>query len=242
MPTDAELRIAQAQLVGWLEGLFHGIQTALFAQQMAARAQLEQMRRALPPGAWASSPRRARPGPASTCDRPAPTLCPPAATRGARCPGEARQPCDAAAAPTPVVRGVRARRRSGVARSDDLRGGLAPAPLWGYLGWQDIKQRYRRSVLGPFWITIATGVQATAMGILYSALLDDLAPRRSCPTSPSGLIVWNLISASILEGSEVFIANEGLIQHLPSPLSVHVYRLVWRQILFFAHNLVIWRS
>ncbi|MDI3384767.1 bacterial proteasome activator family protein [Streptomyces sp. B-S-A8] len=50
-PSDAELRIAQAQLVGWLEGLFHGIQTTLFAQQMAARAQLEQMRRALPPGA-----------------------------------------------------------------------------------------------------------------------------------------------------------------------------------------------
>lgn len=51
LPTESELRIAQAQLVGWLEGLFHGIQTALFAQQMAARAQLEQMRRALPPGA-----------------------------------------------------------------------------------------------------------------------------------------------------------------------------------------------
>ena len=50
-PSEAELRIAQAQLVGWLEGLFHGIQTAIYAQQMAARAQLEQMRRALPPGA-----------------------------------------------------------------------------------------------------------------------------------------------------------------------------------------------
>ena len=49
-PTDAELRIAQAQLVGWLEGLFHGIQTALFAQQMAAQQQLQQIRRALPPG------------------------------------------------------------------------------------------------------------------------------------------------------------------------------------------------
>jgi hypothetical protein len=49
-PSDAELRIAQAQLVGWLEGLFHGIQTVLFAQQMAARTQLEQMRRALPGG------------------------------------------------------------------------------------------------------------------------------------------------------------------------------------------------
>ncbi|NUR60884.1 MAG: DUF2587 domain-containing protein, partial [Catenulispora sp.] len=50
VPSESELRIAQAQLVGWLEGLFHGIQTALFAQQMAARAQLEQIRRALPPG------------------------------------------------------------------------------------------------------------------------------------------------------------------------------------------------
>ncbi len=49
-PTDAELRIAQAQLVGWLEGLFHGIQAALFAQQMASKAQIEQMRRALPGG------------------------------------------------------------------------------------------------------------------------------------------------------------------------------------------------
>lgn len=50
-PSDAELRIAQAQLVGWLEGLFHGIQTALVAQQMAAQNQLVQMRKALPPGA-----------------------------------------------------------------------------------------------------------------------------------------------------------------------------------------------
>jgi hypothetical protein len=49
-PSDAELRIAQAQLVGWLEGLFHGIQATLFAQQMAARNQLEDMRRQLPPG------------------------------------------------------------------------------------------------------------------------------------------------------------------------------------------------
>jgi len=50
VPTDAELRIAQAQLVGWLEGLFHGIQATLFAQQMQARQQLEDMRRQLPPG------------------------------------------------------------------------------------------------------------------------------------------------------------------------------------------------
>ncbi len=68
VPSEAELRIAQAQLVGWLEGLFHGIQTALFAQQMAARAQLEQMRgRALPgqvgPGASVGLPGMQRPSP-----------------------------------------------------------------------------------------------------------------------------------------------------------------------------------
>ena len=56
VPSEAELRVAQAQLVGWLEGLFHGIQTTLFAQQMAARAQLEQMRRALPPGMMPGGP------------------------------------------------------------------------------------------------------------------------------------------------------------------------------------------
>ncbi|GLP78937.1 bacterial proteasome activator family protein [Mycobacterium antarcticum] len=64
LPSDAELRIAQAQLVGWLEGLFHGIQTALFAQQMAARAQLEQMRQgALPPGTGAMPGQRGPSGP-----------------------------------------------------------------------------------------------------------------------------------------------------------------------------------
>jgi hypothetical protein len=61
-PSDAELRIAQAQLVGWLEGLFHGIQTVLFAQQMAARTQLEQMRRALPGGLPAPGQPEIRPG------------------------------------------------------------------------------------------------------------------------------------------------------------------------------------
>jgi hypothetical protein len=60
-PTDAELRIAQAQLVGWLEGLFHGIQATLFAQQLAARQQLEQMRR-LPPGQQPGQPDSPRPG------------------------------------------------------------------------------------------------------------------------------------------------------------------------------------
>jgi len=121
----------------------------------------------------------------------------------------------------------------------DLGQGWKQRPLWGYLGWQDIKQRYRRSVLGPLWISISMGVIATAMGILYGALFGEEITT-FLPYVATGLLIWNFISGCILEGSEVFIANEGLIRFLPAPLSLHVYRLVWRQTLFFLHNLVIW--
>ncbi|WP_282781618.1 MULTISPECIES: ABC transporter permease [unclassified Nocardia] len=133
--------------------------------------------------------------------------------------------------PVPLVSDSQSFRRA----FKDFRQGFSQRELWLSLGWQDIKQRYRRSVLGPFWITIATGLQAAAMGILYSTLLDQPL-REYLPYVTVGLIVWGVISASILEGSDVFIANEGLIKQLPSALSVHVYRLVWRQFLFFIHN------
>lgn len=121
----------------------------------------------------------------------------------------------------------------------DLRQGWKQRPLWGYLGWQDIKQRYRRSVLGPLWISITMAVVATAMGILYGTLFDEPI-ETFLPYVATGLLIWYFINGCILEGSEVFIANEGLIRFLPAPLSLHVYRLVWRQSLFFAHNLVVW--
>ena len=76
------------------------------------------------------------------------------------------------------------------------------------------------------------------MGGLYSKLFH-LELSEHLPYVTLGLIIWNLINASILEGADVFIANEGLIKQLPTPLSVHVYRLVWRQIILFAHNIVI---
>jgi ABC-2 type transport system permease protein len=121
----------------------------------------------------------------------------------------------------------------------DLGNGWKQRPLWGYLGWQDIKQRYRRSVLGPLWISISMGVIATAMGILYGTLFGENIAT-FLPYVATGLLIWNFINGCILEGSEVFIANEGLIRFLPAPLTLHVYRLVWRQTLFFVHNLVIW--
>lgn len=122
---------------------------------------------------------------------------------------------------------------------DDLKRGFGQRELWLTLGWQDIKQRYRRSVLGPLWITLATGVMAVALGLLYSMLFQmDL--KEFLPHVAVGLIMWSFISGCIIEGSQVFIANEGLIKQLPSALSVHVYRLVWKQFLILCHNLVIW--
>ena len=126
----------------------------------------------------------------------------------------------------------------GAAWNDIVRG-FKQHELWLQLGWQDIKQRYRRSVLGPLWITIATGVMALALGLLYSVLFK-IPIAEFLPHVTVGLIIWNFISGCIKEGSDIFIDNEGLIKQLPSALSVHVYRLVWKQALFLAHNLVIW--
>ncbi len=76
-------------------------------------------------------------------------------------------------------------------------------------------------------------------GILYAGLFGNPIETQ-LPYILVGFIVWGFISGCINEGSEVFVANEGLIKQLPAPLSVHVYRLVWRQTLFFLHNLVVY--
>ena len=80
---------------------------------------------------------------------------------------------------------------------------------------------------------------ALALGLLYS-MLFQIPVAEFLPHVTVGLIMWTFISGCIKEGSTVFIDNEGLIKQLPAPLSVHVYRLVWRQTLFLGHNLIIW--
>ncbi|MBP2340130.1 ABC-2 type transport system permease protein [Saccharothrix coeruleofusca] len=121
----------------------------------------------------------------------------------------------------------------------DVREGWQNRELWGHLGWQDIKQRYRRSVIGPLWITISMGTTALALGLLYSQLFNQEI-NTFLPYITAGFVVWNFLVGCVTEGTDVFIANEGLIKHLPAPISVHVLRLVWRQVLFFAHNLVVY--
>jgi ABC-2 type transport system permease protein len=141
--------------------------------------------------------------------------------------------------PGDVAAPPRSRSRTVAAAWKDLTRGYGQRQLWLQLGWQDIKQRYRRSMLGPLWITIATGAMAVALGLLYSLLFQQELSY-FLPHVTVGLIIWGFISGCVKEGSTVFIENEGLIKQLPSALSVHVYRLVWRQLLFLAHNMVIW--
>jgi len=118
----------------------------------------------------------------------------------------------------------------------DLWDGCRRYALWGTMGFQDIRRRYRRSVLGPFWITISMGVMIGALGLLYGTIfnqkMDDYLPYLS-----SGFVIWGLISSMVLDGAGAFIVGEGLIKQLAAPLSIHVYRVVWAQLIIFAHNI-----
>jgi ABC-2 type transport system permease protein len=121
----------------------------------------------------------------------------------------------------------------------DIKAGFRARELWGHLGWQDIKQRYRRSVIGPFWITISQAVIALGLGLLYSQLFNTPI-QVFLPYLSTGFILWGFISGCLAEGMETFIANEGLIKQLPAPLSVYMLRTVWRQTLLLAHNLIVY--
>ncbi|RSM59694.1 ABC transporter permease [Kibdelosporangium aridum] len=122
---------------------------------------------------------------------------------------------------------------------EDIRSGIKQRDLWGHLGWQDIKQRYRRSVIGPLWITMSMAVTAAGLGILYSTLFKANIGT-FLPYLTVGFIVWNFIVGCVTEGTETFIANEGLIKHLPAPLTVYALRTVWRLTLMMAHNLLVY--
>jgi ABC-type polysaccharide/polyol phosphate export permease len=120
----------------------------------------------------------------------------------------------------------------------DLAEGLARWRLWGLLAWQDIKQRYRRSSLGPFWLTISMGVMIGTLGVLYGKLFK-MEIQEYLPFLCLGFLTWIFISTSITEGCTVFITSESIIKQIKLPLSSHVYRLVWRNLIILGHNFVV---
>lgn len=122
--------------------------------------------------------------------------------------------------------------------STDFLQGLTRSPLWAGLAWQDTKQRYRRSLLGPFWITVSTGVMVAAMGPLYGTLLGQDIGTYLQYLSVS-LILWAFISSTINEAGSAFVGAEGYIKQIALPLTVHVFRMLAKNGIMLAHNIVI---
>ena len=120
----------------------------------------------------------------------------------------------------------------------DLAGGFARLWMWPTLAWQDVKLRYRGSVLGPFWMTISTMLMVAGMAIIYSQLFG-MEIGTYLPYLAVGLIVWQFISGSISEGCDAFLREAAVIQQVPIPFSLHVYRTVFRNVIVLGHNLII---
>ena len=131
-------------------------------------------------------------------------------------------------------------RRSALALAlDDAIGGLKLWKLWTRLGWNDILQRYRRSLLGPLWLTLSMSVMVLALGVLYAELfktpINDFLPFLCV-----GLLVWNYLSSFLVEAGTLFTGAESFIKQVKLPYSVYVYRSAWSKAIIFAHNFLIY--
>jgi ABC-type polysaccharide/polyol phosphate export permease len=120
----------------------------------------------------------------------------------------------------------------------DILDGIRLWHVWGALGWLDVRQRYRRSKIGPFWLTISMGVTISAIGSIYGGLFKADATNY-LPYLAIGFVVWGFISGLVNDGCNAFIEAQARIKQLRLPLSVYVYRVVWRNLIIFGHNCLI---
>jgi lipopolysaccharide transport system permease protein len=110
--------------------------------------------------------------------------------------------------------------------------------LAGMLAWQDMRQAYRRSAVGPFWLTIGMAVQILTMGLVFGLIFkSDMT--EYLPFLSASTIIWGFISSSLNDGCATFVSAEAIIKQLNFPHFQHVVRTVWRNLLTAAHNLVI---
>jgi ABC-type polysaccharide/polyol phosphate export permease len=120
----------------------------------------------------------------------------------------------------------------------DVYRGLKEVGLPLFLAKTDIRQRYRRSSLGPFWITISTGVMIACLGLIFGKIfkspIDEFLPFLS-----AGLIIWGVISQVVIEATGVFTSSEAIMKQLSIPYFSHVVRMVARNFIIFLHNLLI---
>jgi len=121
----------------------------------------------------------------------------------------------------------------------DMLEGLKLWELWCSLGWHDIRQRYRRSIVGPFWLTLSMGIMVGGLAYLYAGLFGQDV-ESYLPYVATGIIIFTMISSLAAEGSTVFIGSAALILQLRAPLSIYVYQMLWRNLLIFANNISIY--
>ena len=120
----------------------------------------------------------------------------------------------------------------------DISEGLKERRIWFLLAWQDVKLRYRRSTLGPFWITLSMAITIYSMGLLYGRLFKmDLS--QYYPFLASGILTWSLISSLLTEGVTIFVEAEQFIKQMKQPYSVFVFRIITRCFIIFFHNILV---
>jgi ABC-type polysaccharide/polyol phosphate export permease len=105
-----------------------------------------------------------------------------------------------------------------------------------YMAWSDIRARYKRSVLGPFWITLSTAVGVVGLGFVWSELFH-MDRASFIPLLTVGLILWQFLSACIMEAAQVFGRQSNIIRNLNLPIALHPAQLVLRHVLNLAHNI-----
>lgn len=121
----------------------------------------------------------------------------------------------------------------------DLVNGLLRFELWGRIGWLDVKRRYRRTALGPFWTSATLAIYTVAVGIVGAGLFHQNI-REYLPYLSSGMIVWTLISTIIIKSCNALIVGHILFRNVRFEYSILAYALVWRNFIIFLHNLVIY--
>ncbi|VWD30830.1 ABC transporter permease [Burkholderia contaminans] len=120
----------------------------------------------------------------------------------------------------------------------DLKQSIASWRLWTLLGWLEIRQRYARSRLGPFWLTISMGVMISSLGVVYGTLFGQKLSEY-LPYLASSIVLWGLFSQTVQDGSVAYINSSSYIRQMATPKLIYILQVVWRNLIVLAHNFVI---
>lgn len=121
----------------------------------------------------------------------------------------------------------------------DIKEGLQKWRIWLMLAYQDIKLRYRRSIIGPFWLTLSMAITVYSMGYLYSHLFHGMTLGKYYPFLVAGMLAWSLISAIIIDVTDGLNLSESYIKQIKLPYSLYIHRIAARNMLIFLHNLLV---